>query len=1039
MSDLTDKIRAKYPDDYKDMSDDDLEKSILAKHPEYKDLANSVKSPNDNASQTDNGGKPSNDVALKAPESSLKASPSEANARGESDSLSASKSLSKGNLEANRAPGQDNIINPEEHESLLSKGWKLLSEPLTHIPSDIANKVSDTINPDKETKGLKGYGSAFIEGLGHIGDEMTSPLNAGLMGLTGGESLATKLGSEDIIPTLRTGSKVLSAPIIAHGASNVLGSDKSLGDRAMGLIEMGMGSLPFLHNSIGDIDGKLSENTPVFKGSEVSNASEQDPELMKEVLKSRPDLVPVGDESKFIDNGNNSNYLNHDAPIPRDLKNAQPRFNFGQDSYTPKFDSDLDKSLFIIAQKTPSKRDADYLKYVMDATGLNEQEARNAGINIKSQVKELLRNEDPGEVDIPQLYQPKINEKPINQEDRLLNLVKDKQNMGKELPIDNIELYHKLKNDLDSRNAMGHVVDYEDELDNLNDQFGVINSMSKENSDIINEIIKANNQGHIVYPPGYRGDKPSGILIRKLSDGSSVYGENPLTPPTTSGVPQFNPRNQSGMTGNIQNKPRLLLNSDGSFINKETGEMYDMRGHKIDELDSSRPASLIDASSDMSNKEALSNHGSDNEPPDNDIPKNNEPNDPNEEKKITLSDVINFPKSMKTLWHVGAAPFRQGAGLITTKPWWTAWNDMFEGMKGEDAFKATQKAIENRPLFKSYGDQPSFAEKAGLKLTNLGSLTDREEDMMSRIADKIPGVKTTQRGYTAYMNKLRADSFEDLLTKFKTIGEDGEINMPLAKQLAEYVNDATGRSSLPNNSVTGNLEKSAVALNNAFFSPRFLMSRLKILGESAKAPFTPSTYMFSQPSVRREYLRSLLSIAGIGATLGELAKLGGGEVSHDPSSSDFGKIKVGNTRIDPYAGMQQPIVLANRLITGKSTSSVSGKTTDLDNPKYGQSNRMDVIGSFARSKESPAVAFAHGLLTGKDITGKKFDVPEQVGQLFIPMILQDLKQVATENPNLIPNYHSEGLGFENTDAGRVPLAIPGMLGMGEQNYPSKVR
>lgn len=39
MSDLTDRVRAKYPGVYDDLSDADLEKSILAKHPEYADLA----------------------------------------------------------------------------------------------------------------------------------------------------------------------------------------------------------------------------------------------------------------------------------------------------------------------------------------------------------------------------------------------------------------------------------------------------------------------------------------------------------------------------------------------------------------------------------------------------------------------------------------------------------------------------------------------------------------------------------------------------------------------------------------------------------------------------------------------------------------------------------------------------------------------------------------------------------------------------------------------------------------------------------------
>lgn len=854
MSDLTDKIRAKYPDDYKDMSDDDLEKSVLAKHPEYKDLSNSVKSTTDNASQTDNVVKSSNDSALKVPETSLKAPPSEANARGDTESISAPKSLSKGNLEANGEKAQDNIIAPEEHESLLSKGWKLLKKTSTTpiLPERNFGDDSTYYPFDAKTPIL---GNLGLPSLGHLYDtiqEQSSPL----------------------------GIAAAALPLV----EGMLGRGNSLADK------------------INPNNEPLPENTPIFRGSEPSVASEQFPNIEKEdALDHRPDLVPVD-------------------------SNAEKTFN---DTRT----------------------------------------------NI-----------------------------PVNEEDRLLQLVKDKQNMGKELP--------------------------ESDLTNKS-----INNESKPTATYLGEQPTGNgNETTPLYNvkggPLDRSTVGADTLRKNGIDipDSNVDSNNPLTSPTDFKAPQFNRRNMTGETGNLQSKPRLLLNSDGSFINKETGEMYDMRGHKIDELDTSRPSSLIDATDKMNNQE-ITHNGGNNEPPSYD-PLDPHADNPNE-RKTTLSDIINFPKALKASWDL-SAPGRQGLGLIHTKPWWTAWNDMFQGVKSDEAFQATQKAIENRPLFKSYGDQPSFAQKAGLKLTNLGKLSDREESFMSSLAEKFPGVKTSERAYTAYLNKLRADTFENLMSKYKVLGEDGEYNIPLAKNLANYVNNATGRGNL------GSLESSAVALNNAFFSPRFMASRLKILGESTKAPFTPSTYMFSQPSVRKEYLKSLLAMAGIGTTIGELAKMSGNAtVEHDPTNSDFMKIKVGNTRIDPYAGMQQPIVLASRLLSGKSTSSVSGKTTDLSNPKYGQSNRMDVIGSFTRSKESPALSFAHGLLSGKDNAGNKFNAPEETAQLFIPMVLQDLKQVATENPNLIPYYHENGLGFENTDPMRGMLALPGFVGGSVQNYPSK--
>jgi hypothetical protein len=904
-SELTDKIRAKYPDVYKDISDSELESKILAKHPEYKDLASKLD--NNSASQNGIADKPVNDSALKAPIRPL-ASPSEGSEpRGDTESISARKVVSNGNLEANGVKDQTNNIDPNEHESLLSKGWKLINNA---VDSPTGRMLFTGTNPELD---------ALKKASG-----ITNTQGPGLMEIPGMRNLSE---------SLRTKGRNSGSYLEGFGSS-ILGDILDMASSGFDPRTVGIKDLP---RELGEPNFKTSiKATDTFPESEIPHVNETELPLHE----LPPDLVPVGSENEFnsvrpkdsissnpeerlldivknkqgmgLDNPNietnfvGKEFSNHNAQLPRDLASGKPRYGMGNKGiYEPQFKSDLDKALYIIAQKSPSKRNADYLKFVMDATGLNESEAVQAGLEVKRKMRGILTQNEPGQVDIPQLYEPK---------------------------------------------------------------------------------------------------KPT-INSTKV------------------------------------NKPSLKLNSDGTFTNKDTGEVFDMRGHSIsNDINESRPNSLIDETDKMNNKEITHEGGSNelppNEPPNDNGGNGNDPNDPPndpEKRGISFSDIINFPKALKASWDL-SAPGRQGLGLIHTKEWWTSWNDMFQGLKSDEAFQATQKAIENRPLFKSYNNEPSFAQKVGLKLTNLGKLSDREESFMSSLADKFPGVKPSERAYVSYLNKLRADTFENLLGRYKVLGEDGEYNMPLAKQLAEYVNNTTGRGSL------GALESSAVALNNAFFSPRFLASRLKILGESAKAPFTPSTYVFSQPSVRREYLKSLLAIAGVGATIGELAKMSGlAEVEHDPTNSDFMKIKVGNTRIDPYAGMQQPVVLASRLLSGKSTSSVSGKTTDLNNPKYGQSNQMDVIGRFARSKESPVLSFAHGLLTGKDGAGNSFNTSEQTVQLFIPMILQDLKQVATENPNLIPYMHEEGLGFENTNVPRGMLALPGFVGAGISNYPSKER
>jgi len=117
----------------------------------------------------------------------------------------------------------------------------------------------------------------------------------------------------------------------------------------------------------------------------------------------------------------------------------------------------------------------------------------------------------------------------------------------------------------------------------------------------------------------------------------------------------------------------------------------------------------------------------------------------------------------------------------------------------------------------------------------------------------------------------------------------------------------------------------------------------------------------ASPAVRKEYLKSLFAIASVGTVIGSLGKLAGGEVSRELTSSDAGKVKIGNTRLDPFGGFQQYVVAASRLISGQQTSSTSGNTYELGS-KYGLPTRLDVLKNFGANKLAPVPKFAYDLL-----------------------------------------------------------------------------
>ena len=75
------------------------------------------------------------------------------------------------------------------------------------------------------------------------------------------------------------------------------------------------------------------------------------------------------------------------ATLPKDLAGAKPRYSYGDKGFELKFESDIDRAAYIAAQPNPSKRDADYLNFVMQNTGMSEGEVRAYGKTIRDVIK----------------------------------------------------------------------------------------------------------------------------------------------------------------------------------------------------------------------------------------------------------------------------------------------------------------------------------------------------------------------------------------------------------------------------------------------------------------------------------------------------------------------------------------------------------------------------------------------------------------------------------------------------------------------------
>ncbi len=365
------------------------------------------------------------------------------------------------------------------------------------------------------------------------------------------------------------------------------------------------------------------------------------------------------------------------------------------------------------------------------------------------------------------------------------------------------------------------------------------------------------------------------------------------------------------------------------------------------------------------------------------------------------NQVLNVPRSIMSSFDL-SAPLRQGVFMSGRKEFFPAFRDMFGYFASEKKFKSLQDQIATRPNYE-------LMKESKLALTEMNVLLEsREEAFMSNLAEKIPivgqGIRASGRAYVGFLNKLRADVFDDMVRKADAIGLDPKGNKDLLMDISRFINTATGRGDL------GALERSAVVLNNIFFSPRLIASRINLL--------RPDFYIRLNPYVRKEAIKSLLGFAGTVSTVLALAKLSGAEVGDDWRSSDFGKIKVNNTRFDIMGGFQQYLRMIGQLVTGEYVSSTTGRVVTLGEG-YRALTRKEIIQRQIESKLSPIASFIKDVLEGQTWDGEKVNITDEITERMTPMIYQSLREIAEEDPELFP------------------VGLLGVFGVGVQTYKEK--
>lgn len=365
--------------------------------------------------------------------------------------------------------------------------------------------------------------------------------------------------------------------------------------------------------------------------------------------------------------------------------------------------------------------------------------------------------------------------------------------------------------------------------------------------------------------------------------------------------------------------------------------------------------------------------------------------------KNVATNLLNVPRALMSSMDL-SAPLRQGVFFVGRKEFYSSFIRMFKYFGSDSAYKEMMFDITRHPNYQRMSD-------ANLAFSNAnGKLSQKEEDFMTNYADWVPGVKRSERAYTGFLTKMRVDTFNNLLEKYEEAGVD--IDDPvLLKGLARFINSATGRGDL------GKWNSAAPQLNSIFFSPRLIASRVNMLN--------PAFYVNLPAPVRKEAIKSLLSFGAIATTVISLANAAGADVEDDPRSTDFGKIRVGDTRYDVLGGFGQYITLGARLAS-KQKMTGNGNIRELNSDEYKAENRGDVLGKFLTNKFSPVTSYLWGYLTGKNAIGEDFVPQDEAIQRMTPMFVGDLMDMG------------EKYGYAKGGA----MASPALFGVGVQDYAS---
>lgn len=339
------------------------------------------------------------------------------------------------------------------------------------------------------------------------------------------------------------------------------------------------------------------------------------------------------------------------------------------------------------------------------------------------------------------------------------------------------------------------------------------------------------------------------------------------------------------------------------------------------------------------------------------------------------------------------------------------------------AFRSDLKSQEVMAEIASRDNAKNGAYKRDMNL-ELSDLHSQDEFVQSSYLKKIPVFSGLQRWHSAFLTKLRADLYDSLSAGLSKTGTPTAAEGAI---IGNAVNVFTGKGNL------GRYEQAVGSLNNVFLAPKWVVSRFQTASLQPLRFGAAKHGMQAQArkAVAKEYARMLAGVATVYGLV-SLAKAAGaqiGDVETDTTSADFGEIRIGNTRLNPLAGLSQVIRFVSRL--GQGEQQVINTKKDGTEVKSRMPTRMgDTAASEFRKKLAPIPS---NVWTGTELYRKSIgkgkgppkpypqSAQEQAIEGLVPLTPQEIKKAIDD------------LGLP----GGVAVGLWAMIGGGAKTYDRK--